>query len=111
MTVQFDLWNIKTGKRIRILNEEPHIASSVTFSQDSSILAFRTHDSTIGATIIRLWNTITGEQIRILEGDAGNVSSMVFSPENRTIAGIGNYGSKLWDVKTGKLRAEALMDV
>ena len=29
---------------------------------------------------------------------------MVFSPENRTIAGIGNYGSKLWDVKTGKLQ-------
>lgn len=114
------LWDAKTEKLLRTMEEEPKYSSfgCIAFSSDGKIMVTGgsrniATDGWKGEGIVRLWDTQTGEHIRTLTGHARGVNSVAFSPDGRTIATGGSIavakdGStidgtvRLWDVKTGE---------
>ena len=96
------LWDVKSGKQLRVLAGHTSMISSVVFSPDGKTLA---SDSANGP--IKLWNWHTGEQLRTIDTSASPFSSsLTFSPNGEMIASRGVAdGIALWDVATGqKLR-------
>lgn len=84
------VWNVNTGKLLRIFKGSHKISS---LSLHGQLLA------TTG-TSVKLWHIGTGKQIRTLEFAA---SSLAFSPDGKTLATGGIDGTaKLWAVDTGK---------
>ncbi len=103
------LWDAKTEKLLRTIEEEPKYSSfgCIAFSPDGRIIATGgskvitkdgparkgivnnvsiTMDGWIRDGIVRLWDTQTGEHIRTLTGQAEKVNSVAFSPDGTTIA-------------------------
>jgi len=92
------LWNVLTGKEIRILTGHEDGVLSVSFSPDGKTLASGSADQTI-----KLWNLETGEEIHTLTGHDKVVLSVSFSPDGQTVAsGSADQTIKLWNVLTGK---------
>ena len=92
------VWNIKTGKHINTLIGHTDSIHSISFSQDSPVLASGGEDNTL-----RLWNIKTGECLKILAGHRDWVSSVSFCGNNRILASASYDNTvRLWDVKTGE---------
>jgi len=95
------LWNVATGKQIRII-EMPtpaHVPDSVAFSPDGKqILSGSSVDSTI-----KLWNAAKGKEIRTFTGHKEGIGSVCFSPDGKQVlSGSHDNTMKLWDTATGK---------
>jgi WD40 repeat protein len=91
------LWHVETKQQIGLF-KHPHIASSVAFSPDGTLLASGDFS---GNT--RLWNIESKQQVALLEprlGHNGWVHFVVFSPDGKTIISWGNGNVHLWDVET-----------
>ena len=62
--------------------------------------------------LIRLWDIRSGERTKTLQGHIGRINSIAFSPDGTMLAsGSGykdgiDYSVRIWDIKTGKQRAE-----
>ena len=78
-TVQ--LWDIKTGARIRMLTREFAWVESVAFSPDGATLAGGYGD---GETY--LWDTGTGKNKRTLTGEKDGGSKVAFSPGRKAVS-------------------------
>ena len=77
LTLLIRLWNVRTGRLLRILTGHRGIVYSVSFSPDGKTLASGGFDATI-----RLWDVRTGGLLRTLEGHTkGWISSVSFSPD------------------------------
>ncbi|MCP2730155.1 WD40 repeat domain-containing protein [Symplocastrum sp. BBK-W-15] len=88
-----ELWDLETGKLLRILTEHSGTVYSVAFSADGKILASGGEDNTI-----KLWNVLTGELLESLE-HLGPVRSVAFSPDGQTlVSGSADTTIKLWQI-------------
>jgi WD40 repeat protein len=86
-----ELWELETGKPVRILTEHSGTVYSVAFSSDGKTLASGGEDHTI-----KLWNVGTGELLEILE-HFGPVKSVAFSPNGQTlVSGSADTTIKVW---------------
>lgn len=74
----------------------------VTFSPDSKTLAIADHTN-----VVKLWDVATRRQLKTLVGPPGVMPrSVSFSPDGNVLA-VGHHPDVLlWDVATGKVRAE-----
>ena len=101
------LWDVKTGQRLRTLSIGEQVYSLV-FSPDGHMLL-----SGAGNGIVRLWNVDSGQLIREIKADYTGVNNAVFSPDGRKFATVScviasiNLGClevaiKLWDTNTGE---------
>src|SRR5215475_469280 len=96
------LWQVSTGKHIRLFNGHAGSVYSVAFSPDGKTLASSSEEGNESA--LRLWEVNTGRLIRSFEERNQWVTSVVFSPDGRMIAsGSSEHKVKLWDVKSGKV--------
>lgn len=91
------LWDITTGKQIRIFKGHKERVMSVAFSPDGRYALSKGFDGTL------LWDVETGKKLRALnKGLSVMYSNVVFSPDGRyaVLAELMSIG--LWDVSTGK---------
>jgi WD40 repeat protein len=97
------LWDLNTGNLVRDFGDGaglPEDGEAVTFSPDSSMIAFGDMNGAV-----RVWNTQTGELIRSVElsHDLAVIASVAFSNDGEVLA-VGyrswNPSVRLWNTRT-----------
>jgi WD40 repeat protein len=92
------LWDVATGKEIRLLEGHTDVVLSVAFSPDGTRALSGSGDRTM-----RLWDVATGKEIKRFEGHGALVNSVAFSADgNRVMSGCGDGNLRVWDLKTGR---------
>ncbi len=91
------IWDVSTGKYIKILREHNRF-KSVIYSPDGKYIV-----SSTGLGSIQIWEASTGVCLKILKKRLGFISSIAFSPDGQRIIGdsFDNIIDMI-DVKTGK---------
>jgi WD40 repeat protein len=92
------VFDVKTAKALRKLEDLGVTVTSLAFSPDGSLLASAGKEN-----VIRLWDVKTGQLLKTLDGHTLAVSDVAFSPDGSLLASSGyDKVIKLWDVKTGE---------
>jgi RNA polymerase sigma factor (sigma-70 family) len=92
------MWNLATGKETIFYRCDTGRAMSVAFSPDGKTLAAGMRDGAI-----RLWDVATGREVGFLR-EKGFVR-VAFSPDGQTLASAQENEVKLWDLRSGRVRA------
>src|SRR5262245_4481042 len=97
------LWDVATGKPLKIFSAPEYAFSSVEFSPDGKLISV-TGEIKNKEPIVELRDAGAGQIIASLNGGSRHVSSAAFSPDGKTLAaGVGRQ-IKLWDVSAGQER-------
>jgi WD40 repeat protein/DNA-directed RNA polymerase specialized sigma24 family protein len=97
------IWDVATGKEIRLIAGFGDKAIAVAYSPDGKTLA-----CSDGVGAVKLWDPKTGKLLANLKGPVGGGGSLAFSPDGKILASVGvqRLGGKpevrLWDVATRK---------
>lgn len=90
------LWDVATGKVIKMLEGHADAVSSVVFWPDGKTLGSGSLDRKI-----KIWTVATGKPNASLEGHSGGVTSMILNSDGNTLASESHDRTiKLWDVAT-----------
>lgn len=93
-----DLWEVKRGKCIAVLDGHVGKVSCMAFSRDGKTLASASRDATI-----KLWSVPSGKEVVRLSGHAGPVDAVAFRPDGRQLASGGDDKTiMIWDVAARK---------
>lgn len=98
-----DLWDVKSGKKIKTLKHKFDCLPEIRFSHDGTALiaAIITTDKDWDDSI-GFWDLKTGKMAKLLKGHAGAVCSLAVSPDGRILASGGADKSIIiWDAATG----------
>jgi WD40 repeat protein len=91
------LWDLATGRVIRIFTGHSRRVLSVAFAPDGRTALSGSDDNTL-----KLWDLATGQEILTFTGHSGPVGSVAFAPDGRTaLSGSDDNTLKLWDIGTG----------
>ena len=96
------LWNVKTGKLVRIIKSRSDVRS-VAFSPDGKLIASGNRDDN---GRIELWSARTGRLVRRFGEQSDYVESLAFSPDSTRLVSGHLLGVRLWNVGTGRLVRE-----
>ena len=92
------LWDVDSGRCLRVFEGHTDWVRSVAFSHDSSRALSAADDSTV-----RLWDVDFGRCLRVFEGHTGTVLSVAFSHDSsRALSAAGDSTVRLWDVDSGR---------
>jgi serine/threonine protein kinase len=93
------IWNLRTGRLVRTLNQV-HSKKSVktlAVSPDSQILASGGDDNNV-----ILWSLKTGRRVRTIAAHSRGVNAIAFSRDGQTlVSGSDDKTIRLWNVRTG----------
>jgi WD40 repeat protein len=88
-----DLWDTRSGKRLRTLRVDPlYTVRALAFSADGKTLA-------CGEEIVRLFDVATGEAVRNLTANLGDVQLVAFLPDGQLLT-VANDAARLWNLQT-----------
>ncbi|KAL6881409.1 WD40 repeat-like protein [Trichoderma novae-zelandiae] len=100
------IWRTDTGECVRRFaaragpdassRQEPRPVGCLTFSHDSSYVAFSLQEETV-----RIWSVGASEFVHELKGHQGCVSSIAFSHDSSLAASTSGGQIRLWHVETG----------
>lgn len=95
------VWNVRTGKIIRILNDHTYGVNSVSFDSSGKKIVSGSFDKTV-----KVWDSQSGRLLQTLEGHAEQVSSVKFTPDGQSVVS-GSYDQtiRIWDINLGKTKA------
>ena len=94
------VWNIETGKKIRVFKGHSDEVRSITLSPDGRYLLSGSWDGTI-----KLWHYDTGVLIYTFPKHKYSVTLIAFSPDGRYFLSSGGSYMELWDISsTEKIR-------
>jgi WD40 repeat protein len=92
------LWEISTGRKIRVFERYPKRIHSVATSPDGRFALTGNKDGTLV-----LWAISTGRRIRTFKGNTVRILSVAYSPDGRyALFGGEDTTLKLWNVSSGK---------
>jgi len=92
------LWDLKTGRCLRLFQGHTEMIASVAWSDDQKRALTGSNDKSI-----RLWDLRTGRCLRVLHGHEEGVMSVSWSRNQRSaLSGSGDNSIRLWDLKTGR---------
>ena len=92
------LWNVRSGQRVRVLQDRRATVNTVAFSPDRATLASGDDD---GRVIV--WRLDTGQAAQTFRRDGSAVNSVAFAPDGQTLAsGNDNSFVTLWNPSTGR---------
>jgi GTPase SAR1 family protein len=92
------LWDVESGRCLRVFEGHSDIVWSVAFSGDSRLALSGSADRTL-----RLWDVESGRCLRVFEGHSASVSSVAFSGDSRlALSGSDDNTARLWDVESGR---------
>jgi WD40 repeat protein len=104
------VWDLTNGKDVASWIDMTLVSQVMAFSRDLATLAVANHQE------IDLWNVTTGKQRATFSEHRGEIEFLRYSADGRTLIGTSThyYGRnfkwngdvKLWDVATGKTRAD-----
>jgi small GTP-binding protein len=95
-TVQ--LWDLRTGRCLRVFEGHTDWVWSVAWSADQRRALSGSHDKTV-----RLWDVVTGRSLRVLEGHSQRVKAVVWSADHScALSGAEDNTIRLWDVESGR---------
>jgi WD40 repeat protein len=95
------LWDVATGRPLRVLKGARGTIWSLDYAPDGSGLAAAGEDA-----VIRIWNPADGRLVRSLAGHARNIWEVRYSPDGKRLAsGSFDATARLWDAATGKALA------
>jgi RNA polymerase sigma factor (sigma-70 family) len=87
------LWDLATGRQIRVFNGHAGWVQGLAFSADGRTLAAGNWRN------VKLWEVATGQQRRRLEGHEGDACALAFSPDGRSLAsGSSDTTGLVWDL-------------
>ena len=90
------IWDVATGRKLRVLDGLTADVWSIDFSPDGRIIA--TADGTA-----RFWDAASGRELRITnKRPAHRIHTVKFSADGRTVATVSFDSVKIWDVDTGQ---------
>ena len=90
---RIQLWNLTTGKLVRLFGGHDVAVRSLAFSPDGKLLAAGSQDQSI-----RLWQ-VTGAEVAQLRGHRGAVHELRFAGDGKTLVSAGEDGTALiWDL-------------
>jgi WD40 repeat protein len=98
------LWEVATGKKIRLVQGHELSISSIAWSPDGRILASGDGHQFGGrkdksVQTIRLWDTATGNELKRISGFDSDVYSLAFSPDGAfLLGGFGDTTILVWKV-------------
>ena len=90
------LWDVETGRCLRVLEGHTKHVWSVAWSADQCRALSGSDDMTV-----RLWDVETGQCLRVLEGTHNLVLGVAWSADQRRALSISTE-VRLWDVETGQ---------
>jgi serine/threonine protein kinase/WD40 repeat protein len=104
------IWDVKSGKRIAEIPEEPTLDCELRFIANGSrvvtlpCVRAQTEEDIRRA---KVWDAATGQQIAELSGPSNGLTQIALLPDGRQLAGISKGGAiYVWDVETGELLRE-----
>ncbi|UKN02300.1 caspase family protein [Paracrocinitomix mangrovi] len=95
------LWNVQTGKEIRVYNRHSAPIWSVEFSPNGEEILSASQDHSV-----KLYNVINGHLIRSWEFPNQDIRQAYFSPDGKKMVTYSRDEMKIYDVKTGDLVGE-----
>jgi WD40 repeat protein len=92
------IWDLESGKEIRMFRGHTKPVTSVSFSRDGKMLLSSSADKTV-----RLWDTATGKELKSLAAHTTPVEYAAWTPDGRFVVSCGRDDSTmlLWDHTRG----------
>ena len=92
------LWDMETGRCLRIFTGHTASVESVAWSADQRRALSGSQDRTM-----RLWDVETGKCLNVFNGDYGILSLAWSTDQRRVLSGdfLGDHAVRIWDVETG----------
>jgi small GTP-binding protein len=92
------LWDVETGRCLRVLEGHSDEVLSLAWSSDLRRALSGSRDTTV-----RLWDVDTGRCSRVLEGHFARVDAIAWSADQRrALSGGADKSVRLWDMETGR---------
>jgi WD40 repeat protein len=92
------LWDVETGRCLRVLEGHTREVTTVAWSADGRRALSGSFDKTV-----RVWDAETGRCLRVLEGHASNVWSVAWSADQHSALSSSNDQTiRLWDIEKGE---------